>query len=178
MMKNSIALIGFMGVGKTTIGRALAGKLNREFIELDKLIIKKAGKEIADIFRDDGEIAFRDLEIQTVKNIADKENVVIDCGGGVVLNQINIDRLKLKSRVAYLSATTEIILTRLSYDNENKRPLLSVPDKISAVAELMKNREPFYALAADININTSILTVNDTVNELVKRLVLDESFDF
>jgi shikimate kinase len=177
-MKNNIALIGFMGVGKTTVGRALAGRLNREFIELDKLIIKKAGKGITDIFKDGGEIAFRDLEIQTVKDISNRENVVIDCGGGVVLNQINIDRLKVKSRVAYLSATTEILLNRLSYDNENKRPLLSVSDKISAVTELMKSRGPFYALAADININTSTLSVIDTVNELVNRLVIDESFDF
>ena len=81
-MKNSIALIGFMGTGKTAVGQALAEKLGKEFIETDALIEKKAGKSIPEIFRQDGEIVFRELEIAVIKAIAGKENVVIAGGGG------------------------------------------------------------------------------------------------
>jgi len=85
-MKTNIALIGFMGTGKTTIGRTLARKLSKTFVEIDALIEQKAGKSIADIFKDDGEIAFRQLEIDITREIAARENQVIACGGGIVLN--------------------------------------------------------------------------------------------
>lgn len=174
--KSNIVLIGFMGVGKTTIGKVLADRLQRDFIELDLLIEKKTGKAVTDIFRDEGEIAFRDLEIQTLKEIADSENVIIDCGGGVVLNQINIDRLKKKARVAYLTASTAVLLKRLACDGD-KRPLLAVPDKKTAIRTLLKIREPFYEFAADIKLNTSRLTINDAVDKLINKLRQDESFN-
>ncbi|NQT04591.1 MAG: shikimate kinase, partial [Dehalococcoidia bacterium] len=92
-MKSNIALVGFMGTGKTDVGRLLAGKLGKDFIELDELIEQKAGKTIPEIFQQDGEIAFRELEIEATGEAAEKKNAVIACGGGVVLNQINVDRL-------------------------------------------------------------------------------------
>ena len=93
-MKTSIALIGFMGTGKTAVGKALAAKLGREFVELDSLIEQKAGKTIPEIFQQDGEIGFRELEIEVAKEVAVKKKAVIACGGGIVLNKINIDRLR------------------------------------------------------------------------------------
>ena len=92
-MKSSIALIGFMGTGKTAVGQALAERLGKEFIETDTLIEVKAGRSIPEIFRRHGETAFRELEIEAIKEIAGRDNAVIACGGGVVLNKINIDRL-------------------------------------------------------------------------------------
>ena len=92
-MKTSIALIGFMGAGKTAVGKALSEKLGKEFIELDPLIIEKAGKPIPRIFTEDGEIAFRELEIEVTKEVSGKKNAVIACGGGVPLNKINIERI-------------------------------------------------------------------------------------
>ena len=103
-MKSSIALIGFMGTGKTAVGRALAKKLNREFVELDSLIEQRAGKSIPDIFQQDGEIAFRELEIEVTKEVSRAKNLVIGCGGGIVLNKINIDRLRKEARIVYLTA--------------------------------------------------------------------------
>ena len=93
-MKTSIALIGFMGTGKTVVGKALAEKLNREFVELDVVIEQKAGKPISDIFQQDGEVAFRELEIEVTKEVAGNKKQLIACGGRVVLNKMNIDRLK------------------------------------------------------------------------------------
>ena len=81
-MKTSIALIGFMGTGKTVVGKALAEKLGREFVELDTLIEQKAGKPISEIFQQDGEVAFRELEIEVTKEVSENKNQVIACGGG------------------------------------------------------------------------------------------------
>ena len=108
-MKTSIALIGFMGAGKTVVGKALAEKLGRKFIELDSLIEEKAGKSIPEIFRQDDEVVFRELEIEVTKDVADSKNQVIACGGGIVLNKINIDRLKKESVIVCLTASPKVI---------------------------------------------------------------------
>ncbi len=86
-MKTSIALIGFMGTGKTGVGKALAEKLGKEFFELDPLIEKKAGKTIPAIFKEDGEIAFREFEIEAIKEVSKERNAVIACGGRCCLKQ-------------------------------------------------------------------------------------------
>ena len=91
-MKTNIALIGYMGTGKTVVGQLTAEKLGMKFIELDWLIEKKTGKPIPEIFRDDGEITFREIEIEVTKQIAGEKYCVIACGGGIVLNKMNIDR--------------------------------------------------------------------------------------
>ena len=85
-MKSNIALIGFMGTGKTAVGRVLADRLSMQFIELDAIIEQRAGKTIPEIFVQDGEIAFRELEIEATRDVAEKENTVVACGGGVVLS--------------------------------------------------------------------------------------------
>src|ERR1035437_3779739 len=111
-MKSNIALIGFMGTGKTAVGKLLAARLNKKFIELDDLIVQAAGKPITQIFEQDGEIAFRELEIAVVKQVAQRKRQVIACGGGIVLNRINIDRLKENGVVVLLTATPSVILKR------------------------------------------------------------------
>jgi len=176
-MKTSIALIGFMGTGKTEAGKALARKLNREFIELDLLIEQKAGKTIPQIFQQDGEIAFRELEIEAAREVATNRNQVIACGGGIVLNKINIDRLKKDSVIVYLSASPEVILRRTSGDRGG-RPLLDVPDKVSEIRELVEFREPFYERAADIEIDTSKLDIPAVVEEIISRVRDSESYRF
>ena len=166
-MKTGIALIGFMGTGKTVVGQALAEKLGREFIEMDVLIEKKAGKTIPEIFQQDGEIGFRELEIEAAREVADKENTVVACGGGIVLNKINIDRLRKEYVIVYLTASPGIILKRTA-DDKDGRPLLAVDDREAQIRELLRYRRPFYERAADITINTSRLSI-DLVAELVIR---------
>ncbi len=175
-MKTSIALVGFMGTGKTAVGKLLAQKLGKEFVEMDVLIEQKAGKTIPGIFHQDGEIAFRELEIEATKEVSQRKNVVVACGGGVVLNKISIDRLKKESVVVYLKASSEVILRRTSSDTD-ERPLLKTADKATTVRELLKFRQPFYDRAADITIDTSKLDIDSVVERIVTKVKADESFD-
>jgi len=175
-MKTNVALIGFMGVGKTMVGKTLAERLNKEFVEMDALIEQKTGKSIPDIFKQDGEVAFRELEIEIAKEIAQRKNQVIACGGGIVLNKINIDRLRKESIIVYLTASPEVILKRTSGDDE-KRPLLNVPDPAVEIQELLEFRRPFYERAADIQIDTSEFTVNSVAEKIISKLKENESLN-
>ena len=168
-MKTSIALIGFMGVGKTAVGKALAGRLGKEFVEVDALIERKAGKTIPAIFREDGEPAFRELEIEITGRTSRKKNAVIACGGGVVLNQVNIDRLRRESRIVCLTAPPEIIIKRASR-RAGSRPLLDVADIAPEVTRLLETREPLYREAADITVSTSGRSIGRVVTEIIRRI--------
>ena len=173
-MKSNLALIGFMGTGKTAVGRVLADRLSMQFIELDALIEQRAGKTIPEIFTQDGEIAFRELEIEATRDVAEKENTVVACGGGVVLNQINIDRLRKHSVIVYLTASPEAILKRTLSD-KNERPLLVAEDKAGEVKKLLEFRQPFYERAADITVDTSGLDVAGVVEKIITGLKENES---
>jgi len=167
-MKTNVALIGFMGAGKTVVGQALAGKLGKEFVELDELIVALAGKPITQIFTDDGEICFRELEIAVTKDIACRENQVIATGGGIILNRINIDRLRQNSIVIYLTVTHSEILRRVAGDGG--RPLLNTPDKEKRIRELLALRRPLYEQAADIKVDTSRRSIGAILDEIMGKL--------
>ncbi|TET26383.1 MAG: shikimate kinase [Dehalococcoidia bacterium] len=173
-MKSSIALIGFMGVGKTAVGRVLARKLKRKFVELDSLIERRAGKSIPEIFREEGEVAFRKLEIEVTEAVSRNGNQVIAAGGGVVLNKINIDRLKEDSLIVYLTAPPKVILKRIEAGGE--RPLLEVTNPTLTIQELLSFRKPFYERAADIKIDTSRLDIDSVVDEIIAKVRQDASF--
>ena len=173
-MKSSIALIGFMGVGKTAVGEMLARKLNKKFVELDSLIERKVGKSIPEIFQQGGEMAFRELEIEVAKEVSEDKNQIIACGGGVVLNKINIDRLKKDSVIVYLTASSGAILKRVSDSDE--RPLLEVANPALTIRELLRFRKPFYERAADITINTSKMGINSVVEQIINKVKQDEDF--
>jgi len=175
-MKNNVALIGFMGAGKTAVGRVLAEKLCRIFVELDSLIELKAGKSIPEIFQQDGEIAFRELEIEVAREIAGEQYSVIACGGGIVLNKINIDRLRESSRIVYLTASPGVVLKRVSTE-AGQRPLLEVDNPTLTIQELLEFRKPFYERAADITIDTSKLDINAVAEQIIGKLKKDESFN-
>ena len=174
-MKTNIALIGFMGVGKTAVGKALAKKLNKRFVELDSLIEQKAGKSIPEIFQQDGEVTFRELEIEVTKEVSAGRNLVIACGGGVVLNKINIDRLREESIIVYLTASLRAIMKRIQNEGR-ERPLLNTPNKASTIRELLAFRKPFYERAADIKIDTSKQDIDSVVEQIVSKVRENESF--
>jgi shikimate kinase len=168
-MRSNIALIGFMGVGKSTAGQVLAGRIGKNLVETDALVERKAGKAIPRIFREDGEIAFRELEITVIKEIAGRKNQVIACGGGVPLNRINIDRLKQDSIIIWLTASPAVVAKRTGMNLE-ARPLLQGIKGIEDIAALLKFRKPFYDRAADVIINTSRLETREVVEQILDKI--------
>jgi shikimate kinase len=175
-MKTNIALIGYMGTGKTIVGQALAEKLNMNLIEIDWFIEQEAGMSVPDIFAGEGEIGFREREIAAAKKIAMEKTCIIACGGGIVLNRINIDRLKETSVIVYLTASPRTILKRVSGE-AGQRPLLEVEDQLETIKEMLKYREPYYERAADITVNTSRLSVDAAAESIIGKLKEYEGFD-
>ena len=165
-----------MGTGKTAVGQLLAERLGSNFVELDSLIEQKAGKSIPGIFQQDGEITFRELEIEATKEVAKGRNMVIACGGGVVLNKINTDRLRQNATMVYLTASPEVILERVASE-EGQRPLLEVDNPALTIREMLRFRKPFYERAADIKIDTSKLDINAISEQIIGKLKEDEGFD-
>jgi shikimate kinase len=168
-MKTNVALIGYMASGKTSVGKMLAERLGKNFIELDWVIEEQAEKTIPDIFKDSGEIAFRELEIQAAKVVAGEVHSVIACGGGLVLNKINIDRLRENGVTVCLTASPEVTLKRVSGE-QGQRPLLEVEDQLKTIIDMQEYRRPFYERAADITIDTSELDIGEVVDEIIRKL--------
>ncbi|HIZ17077.1 MAG TPA: shikimate kinase [Firmicutes bacterium] len=147
----NITLCGFMGSGKTTVGKALAKILNCTFIDTDAEIEKRAGMPISKIFEKSGEAAFRRMESDIIKELAGFDNQVISVGGGAVINSENARKLKSYSTVVFLDVDAGTVIKRLCDDNT--RPLLSGPDKYQKVKQLLSQRRSFYASAADVIID-------------------------
>lgn len=171
MTKDSIALIGFMATGKTSIGQTLADKLGNDykFIETDQIIIENAGKSIPRIFAEDGEIVFREYEIDACKKASKLHKVVISCGGGIVLNKINIDYLKQNSHIVLLQATAEEIYKRAMKDGQETRPVIDKEDPKAEIEEVLKFRRPFYEAAAEIIIETTGRNIEEIVKEIIQK---------
>jgi len=191
-MRTNVVLIGFMGAGKTAVGKVLAKGLGKKFVELDSVIERKAGKSIPEIFQQDGEVTFRELEIEVTKEVSRDKNLVIACGGGIVLNKINIDRLKNEAIIVYLTASPRVLLRRISGSGEG-RPLLNTSNRGGdeprhydldarsplnrSIQELLRVRKPFYDRAADIKISTSKLDINSVAEQIIVELKENESFN-
>ena len=143
-MKN-IVLIGFMGTGKSCVGQLLARKLGWRFIDLDEQVELAIGMSIAEYFEQFGEAAFRDQESAAVEAVALQNRLVVATGGGVVLRQQNIDRLKATGILVCLSASEAEIVARTRGDR--LRPLLNRPDRLQVIRELLAARKPQYRQA-------------------------------
>ena len=163
-MKN-IILLGFMGTGKTAVGRKLAEELGRDFLDIDELIEKESGTSISNIFFNFGEEHFRRLEAEAVKKVSERKNMVIAAGGGVVLREENIKNLRKNGLLICLSAKPEVIIARTRA--EKNRPLLDTPYPLETIKELLRFRASLYA-RADAMIDTSNLTVGEVVTEAKK----------
>ena len=171
MTKNSIALIGFMATGKTSVGNALADQLGTEykFIETDQIVIEDARKSIPEIFADDGEIKFREYEIAACKKVSTYNNVIISCGGGVVLNKINIDYLKLNCHIVLLNASAEEIYKRAMKDGQDTRPVIDKEDPKAEIKRVLDFRKAFYEAAAEIIIETTGKKIEEIVIEIIAK---------
>ncbi len=165
--KDNRVLIGFMGSGKTTFGKALAGKLGMHFLDTDTYIEKQAGKSIADIFAEDGEEAFRKLETETLVYLRDHlENTVLATGGGMPLRECNARLLKETGRVFYLTAAPQVIYDRIK--DSTDRPLLQGENPYGRICELMKERKSRYEAAADELVDTNSNDMEEILDVLSK----------
>ncbi|MFX1339608.1 MAG: shikimate kinase [Promethearchaeota archaeon] len=171
MKKDSIALIGFMATGKTSIGQALADALGNEyrFIETDHIIIEDAGKSIPRIFAEDGEITFREYEIAACKKASQLHKVIISCGGGIVLNKINIDYLKQNSHIVLLQATADEIYKRIMKDGQETRPVIDKEDPKAEIEKVLAFRKPFYEAAAELIIETTGRFLEGIVADIIEK---------
>lgn len=170
-MNGSIALIGFMGTGKTTVSQALSRITGFEEIDVDKYIVDTAGMEINEIFEKYGEQAFRDMETKALGEVSQKPNRIISCGGGAVLRDENVEILKRNGVIVRLTASAETIFDRVK--DSTHRPILNNDMSLEHVKELMAGREPRYSAVADISVNVDsndrILTCNDILVQLEER---------
>ncbi len=149
----NLALIGFMGTGKTSVGRLVAEQLHFDYLDTDELIVSRTGRSIAEIFKTDGEPAFRALEQKVVGELASRTKTVIATGGGLPANPANLASLKTHALVVCLWASPEKIWERVK--NQTHRPLLHDPDPQKKIRELLAAREPFYK-QADVLVNTDM----------------------
>jgi len=165
-MRN-IVLIGFMGTGKSSVGRLLANRLRRPFIDTDKKIENDCGISIKEIFEQYGEQAFRFQERVVITKVSRYTNTVIATGGGVVLTPENVNRLKSNGILIALTASLDTILERTG--RRNARPLLNGPDRKQTVAKLLGERSALYDVA-DYTIDTSIETPHQVVENIISFL--------
>jgi shikimate kinase len=150
----NVVLFGFMGVGKSVVGRMVAERLGMDFTDVDDEVVRRAGKPVSAIFEDEGEPAFRELESAVVREASDRDGQVIACGGGAVLRAENVKCLKRDSIMILLTADPETILERVERDG-GTRPLLKADGRLERIESLLSERICHYLEVADIVIDTS-----------------------
>ena len=148
---NNVVLCGFMGCGKSTVGKNLARKTGRKFIDMDMYIEKKQDMTVSEIFEKYGEQGFRDIEHEVCKELAGMSNLVVASGGGAFTFDRNVEVFKGVDTIVFIDVPLSEIKQRLK--NDTRRPLLQRPDKDKVMAELYNKRLPIYRKAADVTVS-------------------------
>jgi shikimate kinase len=168
----NLALIGFMGTGKTSVGRFVAEQLHFDYLDTDEMIQAGTGRIISEIFKTDGEPAFRALEEKVVADLAGRAKTVIATGGGLPTNPKNLAGLKKHALVVCLWASPEKIWERVK--NQSHRPLLHDANPQAKIREMLAAREPFYK-QADVLLNTELRSVREVAQQIVHQFRLEAS---
>ena len=162
----NIVLIGYRGTGKSTVGRLLAARLGRDLVSTDAEIVKRAQRTILEIVAQEGWENFRDLESDICRELASRDQLVIDTGGGAILRAQNVEALKKNSTVFWLTASVETIAKRIGGDNQ--RPSLTgTKSFVDEIQGVLRERTPKYQAAADYVIATD----DQSINQLVEMLL-------
>ncbi len=166
-----IFLIGYRGTGKTAVARELAAQLDCDWVDADELIEGAAGKTIAEIFAEGGEVAFRELETGTVAALSRKRMAVIALGGGAVLRKANRDAIKMAGPVVWLTAGVDTILERIAADpaTASRRPDLTIGGR-AEVEALLAVRTPLYRECATLVVDTEGKTPAEVAAEIAAKL--------
>jgi len=167
-MKNNISLIGFMGSGKTTIGKMMADRLGYLFFDMDDLIEISEQRKINDIFKESGEEYFRNIESKILEKVISNKDCVFACGGGVVLKGENMDMISENSYVVYLMISPAEAIKRLS--RSINRPLLPYKNRNEKIYELINTRSKQYCKYADIIINNEKISPENTAKKIIARI--------
>lgn len=168
LFTHNIFLIGFMGVGKSTVSDYLSKLLASPQVEMDQVIVNKEHMSINKIFEEYGEEYFRNCETNLLIELQKKNNQIVSCGGGVAMREINVREMKKNGRVVLLTASPETILERVKDSDE--RPLLRGRKNTEYISELMEIRRPKYRAAADIIVDTDHKNVEEIAEEIVGKL--------
>lgn len=171
----NIYLIGYRGTGKTRIGRELAKALGKEFTDTDDLIVEKAGKGIPEIFKQDGEGKFRDLESRVLGEVAAKGDLVVGCGGGVILRKRNIEKLKKSGVIILLEASPEKIYGRISGDHN--RPALTDKNEFEEIRQVLAERKGNYEKAADYKVDAGNFSIRENVGQIIEILKKEKAIE-
>lgn len=166
--KSNIYLIGFMGTGKSTVSKELKKLTGRTIVDTDEVLESRAGMSIPQIFDRMGEAAFRQMESDLMKELAAESDLIVSCGGGVILREDNRETMKKSGTVVLLTAKPETVLRRVK--NDDHRPLLDGKKNVEAIAELIAQRQPNYDLAKDVEVATDDLSAIEIAKEILKNV--------
>lgn len=164
----TIFLVGMMGAGKTTIGRALAQRLRRPFVDTDRVLVERTGVPIATIFEIEGEPGFRRRESALLAEMAREPGRVVATGGGIVLDPANREVMRTHGTVLYLRARLDSLWERVRHDTT--RPLLATEQPREKLAQLMEERDPLYRDAAHLIVDTGPQSAASLVGRIVTAL--------
>lgn len=165
---NNLFLVGPMGSGKTTIGRQLARRLKKSFLDSDHEIEGHTGASISLIFDIEGESGFRAREVSMIDELTQKENIILSTGGGAVLAAENRAHLQERGTVIYLHASLKRLFYRTSRDKN--RPLLQTDNPREKLRKIVKERDPLYRETADLIVETENRTVHQVVNYIIRQV--------
>ena len=157
----NLILIGFMGTGKSSVGRRVASSLGYRFVDTDKEIVDQEGQEIADIFAERGEEVFRQIETQVLERCCQSDKQIISTGGGIVIREENRKILAAGGLVIWLRAEPESVYDRTKHNTD--RPLLATDDPQQTIKDLLESREPLYKQCADLIVSTDDLSLDETI---------------
>jgi len=168
----NIVLVGARCSGKTTVGRILSAMTGKVFLDTDALVEEKAGSSIEELIAARGWEAFRDFEKRVVKVVSEKDDQIIATGGGVVLDEVNVNYLALNALVVWLDGKAEVLRQRMEKEQQpgKRRPSLTGTDPLQEITEILSVREPFYGRASALRVDTNGLSPEEVASVVIQAI--------
>ena len=166
--RENVVLVGFMGSGKSSVGRLIARAMRGRFVDTDRMVVEKTGRQITEIFAEQGEVFFREQESAALRSLLGCRRHVIATGGGIVTIPANGPLLRQLGLVVWLTASEEVIWDRVS--RNRNRPLLHTENPRDTIRQLLEKRNALYEAAAEMTIDTTLLTHAEVAERICERL--------
>ena len=171
MVTMNIVLVGYRCSGKTTVGKSIAGKTERIFLDTDGMIEDKADCSIEEIISRDGWSRFRNMERGLIRELSSKDNLVIATGGGVVMDEDNMRNLKRSGFIVWLKGSPSVLRDRMEKDRLSgfQRPSLTGQDPLREIERVLEQRKPYYQRAGDLSIDTDLLEAGEVADLIIRE---------